>query len=67
MPVKLWCPECDKEIEVSAEQPKCPTCQLNLHAIYERDRHEQALEKLKAKRKETKKKESNQENPFFNL
>lgn len=48
--VKLWCPECDKGVEVSAEEPKCPTCHLNLHAIYERDRHEQALKKLQAKR-----------------
>lgn len=31
-------------------KPRCPRCQLNLHGISEREPHEQAMAKVKAKR-----------------
>jgi uncharacterized Zn finger protein (UPF0148 family) len=45
---KVTCPDCgQKDVEIYGDGSGiCPTCDLNIQAVYERDRHERALKKI---------------------
>lgn len=47
---KLWCLDCEKEVELTKEG-RCPiaACNLDLEAIYNRQKYERALRKLQNK------------------
>ena len=69
-PVKkrlVVCPECDSEVDLEQTEV-CQKCDLNVERVYQKDRYDRALERLRKKREEEsgkgKKNRSSDWNPF---
>lgn len=54
---KLLCPECEKEVELTANEEgewegKCPACRIDVGLLVERDRYNRAMDSFRKRREE---------------